>query len=192
MSDDFINVIHREIERYMNQKAPKRIGLVSSYDPQHHSVKVQYQPEGQESGWIPIHSQHIGNGWGLVAGPQIGDQVEVTFQEGDFESGSVTSRIHSDVDQPPLVNSGEMLLQHQSGALIKFAADGSITATVPSAAHTVNGPSLSQVEINAAGRVHVKPASGQFVYLGGNPDEGGTYSPVVTVAGPSSIVFGKL
>ena len=44
-----------------------RQGTVTAYDPDNYAVKVQLQPTGEETGWIPLSSPWVGNGWGLAA-----------------------------------------------------------------------------------------------------------------------------
>jgi uncharacterized protein involved in type VI secretion and phage assembly len=115
MSGDLENLILSTIERYMASRYSERHGLVTSYDPERYLAKVTFQPEGQESGWLPIETGHIGNGFGIAVGlqpgdgKQSGDQVIVRYQEGDFESGKIVQRVHSDNDRPPTVQSGEMV-----------------------------------------------------------------------------------
>jgi hypothetical protein len=33
--------------------------------------QVKFQPEGQESGWLPIETGHVGNGFGILAGKRL-------------------------------------------------------------------------------------------------------------------------
>lgn len=40
--------------------------------------------------------------------------------------------------------------------------------------------------------ITVKAPDGKKIYLGGKPDDGGTYSPVQTVAGPSTRVYARV
>ena len=107
MNNELRNFIHHEIERHLADRKSKRVGLVTSYDPKTHSAKVKLQPSGQETGWIPIARQHMGNGWGLAIGltpgdgDTTGDQVEVTHHDGDLDAGRITGMYHSDQDQPP-------------------------------------------------------------------------------------------
>jgi hypothetical protein len=68
MGDTLENLIMRCIERFMASRFSERHGLVTSYDPDKHLAKVMFQPEGQESGWIPIETGHIGNGYGIATG----------------------------------------------------------------------------------------------------------------------------
>lgn len=129
---DIENMMLGVIERWWASRYSERHGIVTSYDPDKYLAKVTFQPEGQESGWLPIETGHIGNGYGIAIGlqpgaggaqpggngaspggtssPNQGDQVVVRFQEGDFESGKIVQRVHSDEDKPPRVESGEIVI----------------------------------------------------------------------------------
>jgi phage baseplate assembly protein gpV len=137
MSDDLLNLIRREIERFHASRYTERHGLVTSYDPDKHLAKVTFQPEGQESGWLPVETNHMGDGYGILIGltpghgkgdgsKNAGDQVIIRYQEGDFESGKIVKVVHSDQDKPPRVEAGEMLIKHKSGSSISWNKDGEI------------------------------------------------------------------
>jgi hypothetical protein len=64
-----------------------RFGLVTSVDPATATARVTLQPEGVLTGWLPLLTPWVGNGWGLVCPPSPGDQVLVIPQEGDAEHG---------------------------------------------------------------------------------------------------------
>jgi phage baseplate assembly protein gpV len=131
---DLENVILHVIERWIAGRYTERHGLVTSYDSKKYLAKVTFQPEGQESGWLPIETGHVGQGYGIAMGLQpgsgsgvqgqqqgdsgqsgsdsngaTGDQVIVRYQEGDIESGKIVQRVHSDKDTPPEAKSGELL-----------------------------------------------------------------------------------
>lgn len=124
MSGDLERLIYSCISRYLGGGTGhvggnhyyERHGIVTSYDPQKYLAKVTYMPEGQESGWLPIETGHIGNDYGVAIGLQpgdgkkTGDQVIVRYQEGDLESGKIVQRVHSDNEKPPTVQSGEIVL----------------------------------------------------------------------------------
>lgn len=122
--EDLLNLVRREVSRMLNLQARDRIGIVDSYDPDRHSVKVRYQPENTLSGWLPVGSLMAGNGYGVFFAPTPGDQVEVGFQGGVHEAGIVRMRLFSTTDQPLSVPSGEMWAIHQSGSGWKFHNDG--------------------------------------------------------------------
>ena len=109
-----------------NDKSQPRIGTISSYDQSTHAVKVMIQPEGVESNWMPLGAIGIGNGWGVLVGPQLGDQVAVVFEHGDFESGAVVARIFSTAQAAPAVPPGEIWAVHQSGSSLKLIASGDV------------------------------------------------------------------
>ena len=91
MSGNLENLILTVIERWYTSRYSERHGLVTSYDPKKHLAKVKLMPHGQESGWLPIETGHIGDGFGIAVGltpgdgKSTGDQVVVRFQEGDYE-----------------------------------------------------------------------------------------------------------
>jgi phage baseplate assembly protein gpV len=146
---DLLNIIHREFDRLTSGRYNRRIGLVTSYDPKTYSAKHTIQPDGQETGWIPLPTSFIGNGFGILTGPNIGDQHELDFQEGDLEAGRVTGRVHSDKEKPPQVQSGEILHQTQWNHVLKMNNDGSLTITTSQ--KTVDGKTTNkQPGINAS------------------------------------------
>ncbi len=127
MTEELHNIVRLMVQRAMAQWSPQsRIGVVSSYDKKTHSVKVMLQPENKESNWIPISSMHVGNGFGMVIGPKIGDQLEIGFHQNDPSAARVIGRFHSEKDKAPEVESGEMLLKHESGSTIFFDKNGNI------------------------------------------------------------------
>lgn len=68
MSHRFANYHLRNYEAGMASHFNERHGLVTSYDPKTHLSKVTFQPEGEESSWLPIEEGHSGNGWGILVG----------------------------------------------------------------------------------------------------------------------------
>ena len=126
---DFDQAVLRVVERWWGAFRQKAYGTVTSWDPAKHLAKVTLQPEGQESGWLPIQTLSAGNGYGHMSGLAAGEQVEVTFQEGEFEAGAITSRVHSEQAPAPALESNEELIQTKFGSAVKLAKDGSVTLT---------------------------------------------------------------
>ena len=110
-----------------NAHADPKKGLVSAFDQARYAVKVFLQPQGNETGWIPLGALWVGSGWGMYAPPSIGDQVEVTFEDGHGEAGAAGLKYFNDVDQALPVNSGEFWLVHKSGAFFKLLNTGALT-----------------------------------------------------------------
>jgi len=128
MSADIEDLIRRTVDQMMTRQPHPRIATVTSYDPNRHAIKAKHQPEGHETGWIPIGTMHIGNGIGMAIGPNVGDQVIVGFLEGDIETPFVMGRVHSDQERPPVAQSGEVVIQ-TSNSLLKIDKSGNITIT---------------------------------------------------------------
>lgn len=108
-----------------------RQGIVTSYDPASYAVKVQLQPTGEETGWIPLSSPWVGNGWGFAAGPMIGAVAEVDFDGGLPGAGMATGQFYNDEDRCPGPPSGEFWLVHKKGGLLKFLNSGEVILSAP-------------------------------------------------------------
>ncbi len=120
-----------------------RIGTITGYDPGTCTVKVMIQPDEVETGWIPLLSPWVGNGWGMVCGPNIGDAVKVSFERGNLDTGVAELRFFNDVDRAPGASSGEFWLIHKSGSLLKFTNDGKVLLTSHSDLMATVGGNLS-------------------------------------------------
>jgi uncharacterized protein involved in type VI secretion and phage assembly len=144
---DFEAYLFNLIDRYMSTRVTEKYATVTSYDEFNHVAKVMIQPDEFETGWLRISEQHIGNGWGIVSGLQIGDQVKVSVSQGDINNGTITGRVHSDQDKPPVAASGEIVIQHESGTKITMSADGG-AAINSAAALTITA--TGAVSLNAA------------------------------------------
>jgi hypothetical protein len=129
MSDVLRNHIRIEIAKALANLGTTLHGTVQSYDPAHYSVRVAIQPDGVLTGWIPLKAEAVGNGFGVVYGPNIGDAVELTFQEGSLQAGVCGGRFFNAQNQPPPVPSGEFWIVHKSDSIAKFHNDGSVELT---------------------------------------------------------------
>lgn len=111
--------------------AQPRFGLVSSVDTTRATVRVQLQPEGVLTGWLPVLSPWTGAGWGLCCPPSPGDQVFVLSQEGAAEHGVVVGRAFSLSETCPPTPAGEFWLVHSSGSFLKLTNDGTVCVNGP-------------------------------------------------------------
>lgn len=107
-------------------RATARFGVVSTGHSPEYAVKVWLEPDHIETGYIPVLTPFVGNGWGLFSKPVAGDQVVVLFIDGDINSGVVVGGLYSDVDRPLNAPDRELWLQHQGGASIKFTNGNTI------------------------------------------------------------------
>ena len=92
----------------------------------HATARVIIQPEGVLSGWLPVLSQWVGNGWGIACPPSPGDQVLLVPQDGDIEQGVIVGRVFSVNQMPPVAPGGEFWLVHKTGSSLKLCNDGTI------------------------------------------------------------------
>lgn len=125
--DRLMNAVRAQAQMATQERGSMRLGLVSAYDPDTYSIKVQFQPDNSETGWIPLGALSVGNGWGILAPPVLGDQVAVLMQDSDPNAGVAAWRLFNNEDVPPSVPSGEMWLLHKSGAFFKLTNDGKAT-----------------------------------------------------------------
>lgn len=161
-----VNLIHREVERARQNIASTRIGEITLYDNKKYLVKVKIIPEGYETGWIPLATPYAGDGFGLLVGPCIGDQVVVDYQEGDYQTGICSARLFNEVDVAPNPGPecGEVFLIHKSGTYLQFKdngdilihCEGKITSDADEWEHTgdvrINGDLDVQGEVNDSTR----------------------------------------
>jgi len=121
------NAMRLQAAMERSTEAKPRKGIVSSYNANTYSVKVRIQPENVETGWLSLAAAAVGNDWGVIFAPSIGDQVDVHFEEGNANSGFVCSRFFDDQDRPMAVPSGEFWMVHKTGSFLKFTSDGKIS-----------------------------------------------------------------
>lgn len=147
------DVIRRIVDQTLSRRANTQVAVVSAYDPDRHAVKATLQPQGVETGWAPIATSHVGNGFGLAIGPEIGDQIIVGFHEGDIDSPFMMGRLHSDAERPPRAEAGEIVFQTKSGAVFKFSKDGSVSLNTNGKAFTLDAGG-ADIHINSANLFH--------------------------------------
>ncbi|WDZ97991.1 phage baseplate assembly protein V [Herbaspirillum sp. WKF16] len=156
---DLKNAILGQAQLANGTRAATRMGTVSSYNPADYTVKVKLQPDDTETGWLPLAALGVGQGWGMIFAPGIGDQIEVQFQEGDAETPIACGRFFNDVDRPMSVPSGEFWLVHKSGGFIKTTNDGKASingqAEVDVTAPTIMIQATGNVNVMAGGQANV-------------------------------------
>ena len=124
--DRLLNAIKAQSGAQDQRTGQPRFGTVTSVDPGAGTARVQLQPEGVLSGWLPVLSPWVGAGWGISCPPSPGDQVLVLPQEGDAEHGMIVARSHSRAAAPPATPVGELWLTHKSGSFVRLVNDGTV------------------------------------------------------------------
>lgn len=159
---ELTNIMRREAQRNAALKSLPRFAIVTSYDPARYAAKVRIQPEDYETGFLPVATPWVGNGWGMFAPPTAGDVVEVHFQEGGKEAAYIALRFYGNIAQPLSVPSGEFWLVHKSGSFLKFNNDGSVELNT---AGDLNATVGGQANLTVTGKV---VASAEEFDLNGN------------------------
>jgi len=158
----FLNALKAQAGAMDAAQGQARFGLVSSVDPAQFTARVQLQPEGVLTGWLPILSAWVGNGWGMVCLPAPGDQVLVLAQEGQADQGVVVAAAYSGSMPAPVAPMGEFWLVHQSGSFIKLCNDGTVQMQgdlhVAGDIYDSHG-SLSQLRAHYDAHTHQSPSS---------------------------------
>ena len=145
---DFISFTKSQAENSAGRIMPVMTGLVTSVDKDKYQVKVMLYPVGIETGWLALGTVYAGNGFGLVALPDIDTEVTVIFEHGDVNNGKVICCHFNDTDPPPAINPGEAILKHKSGSVIKFSANGDVDLTVTGATQI---SSTGNITVNSSG-----------------------------------------
>jgi phage baseplate assembly protein gpV len=126
MTNRLSNAIKSHASSLDQSAGQVKFGTVTSVNTNNATARVLIQPEGVLSGWLPIVSQWVGNGWGAISPPNPGDQVLLVPQEGDVEQGIIIGRVFSAKQLPPAAPGGEFWLVHGSGSFLKLCNDGTI------------------------------------------------------------------
>ena len=125
--DRLLNALRQQAAAQDAGLGQPRFGVVSNVDPARGTARVQLQPDGLMTGWLPVLSPWVGAGWGLSCPPAPGDQVLVLPQEGAMAEGAVVARAWSDGAQAPATPVGELWLTHRSGSHLRLLNDGTVS-----------------------------------------------------------------
>ena len=167
-----LDVMRREAERILSAKTFPRFGVIRSYDPNAYRAKVLIQPENILSGWLPISSEYVGNGFGLFFAPAPGDTVLCQFADGDFGMGVIGSgKIFLPTMPPVPCPPGQVMLVHSSGTYIKILSSGELDMNVVGNLNLTVGGNLTAT------------VQGTATITSPNP---------VTVSAPTTVVEGDL
>ena len=101
MLDRLTNAVKAHAAGLDNSSGQAKFGTVSSVNYETGNARVVIQPDGVLSGWLPIRSHWVGNGWGMICPPNPGDQVLLVPQEGDGEQGVIIGRTYYSCPNAP-------------------------------------------------------------------------------------------
>ncbi len=138
-----IEMIKRVVADMMNLQAKTQYGTISAYNPNNYTVKVMLQPEGLETGWIPLSASWTGQNMGAVFGPVIGTDCRVDFVGGVAEAAMAGGRFFNANFRPPVVQSGQGAIVDGAGSFVKLNNDGTLTLSAGTGI-TCTTPTLTQ------------------------------------------------
>jgi phage baseplate assembly protein V len=130
-----IEHIKRVVSEFMSGLTQTKYGQISAYDPNNYTVKVLVMPTLQETGFIPLSAAWVGNNFGAVFGPGIGDSVRLDFMDGRVEATVVGARFFNNGAQPPVVQSGQAAIVDSKGSYIKLNNDGTMSFNAATGMH---------------------------------------------------------
>lgn len=122
-----IDHIKRIVSEFLATLTTTKRGQISAYNPNDYTVKVLLLPTLEETGFIPLAAPWVGNNFGAVFGPAIGDVVRIDFVDGRLEASLAGSRFFNDSARPPVVQSGQMALVDSQGSYVKLNNDGTVS-----------------------------------------------------------------
>jgi phage baseplate assembly protein V len=122
-----IDYIKRTVSEFLAGFTSTKYGQISAYDPNSYTVKVMLMPTMQETGFVPLSAPWVGNNFGAVFGPAIGDSVRLDFVDGRVEATVVGGRFFNNSAQPPVVQSGQAAIVDSKGSYVKLNNDGTMT-----------------------------------------------------------------
>jgi phage baseplate assembly protein V len=122
-----IEHIKRVVSEFMANFMSTKYGQISAYNPNDYTVKVLIMPTLKETGFIPLGAAWVGNGFGAVFGPAIGDSVRLDFVDGRVEVSLVGARFFNNAARPPVVQSGQAAIVDSKGSYVKLNNDGTIS-----------------------------------------------------------------
>lgn len=126
--EGLLDIVRREVSRQVSRPQRELTGVVTSYDPKTHSIKMKMQPDQDvESGWIPVRTMQSGNDFGFHMPPAIGDPVSIAFHEDDREAGTMMAAFFTDKHKPVQVQAGEFKYVQATKTFIYFDKDGNVT-----------------------------------------------------------------
>ena len=122
-----IETIKRVVADMLNMQAKTQYGTITAYDPATYTVKVMLQPDGVETGWIPLGAAWVGANLGAVFGPPLGTDCRVDFVGGMPEASLAGARLFNANFTPPVVQSGQGAIVDGAGSYVRLNNDGTIT-----------------------------------------------------------------
>jgi phage baseplate assembly protein gpV len=124
-----IPLIRSEIAKALRGLVPCAIGVIEAVDLDLYQVQCRLKTSGQLTNWLRLGTEYAGDKMGLVAAPNVGDEVLIEFLDWDPSGPGIVTRRLFGKDSPPALKEDEVHLLHKSGTDILIKKDGSIEIT---------------------------------------------------------------
>lgn len=182
-----IDHIKRVVSEFLAQFTTTKYGQISAYNPNDYTVKVIILPTMEETGFVPLSAPWVGNNFGAVFGPAIGDSVRLDFVDGRVEACLVGGRFFNNSALPPVVQSGQAAIVDSHGSYVKLNNDGTVTinaaSTMTISGVNVNINASTQCAINSPNIILNGPIEQGQGSNAGNASMGGTLTVTTDVIG---------
>ena len=117
----------------MRRYAGVVIGIVKSLDDSKGEgrIKVEFPwlAEGQRSAWAPVATPLAGNSRGMFFMPELGDELLLSFEHGDFDHPFVIGFLWNGADLPPESDNNNRIILTPGGHTLRFE-DGENTKKI--------------------------------------------------------------
>lgn len=139
------------------------------YTDEHGRVKVQFhwdrrgKNDEKSSCWIRVSQVHAGQGWGMMDLPRIGEEVIVSFLEGDPDRPIIVGRVYNGMNMPPFAlpagktRRGNMTKTYQGAGYNEMSMDDT--------------PGNEQLRVNAMYNMNSNVNNDQTLDVGNNQTE---------------------
>ena len=134
----FGNTVMGWVERHVATLATTRYGIVTSYNPEDHTARVEFTDTGTDAGgFLPILNIMATDTLTFRAGLAIGSHVMLIPAGNDGDTYQVLAALHNEAMPPSKapkeidgedapVQAGELLIRAKGGSVLRFNDDGSI------------------------------------------------------------------
>lgn len=130
----------------------------------------------------------------MFCAPNLGDLVEVQFQEGDYDAPISCMRFFTDTNRPLKVPAGEFWLVHATGSMLKLTADGKVTLNSNTDLNVTVGGNFNatvtgNVVANVSGNLNAA-VTGTITSSAGQWNHSGNMTVTGTLTGTTDVVGG--
>jgi phage baseplate assembly protein V len=98
--------------------------LVTSVDDPEHEGRVKLRmpwfDDHTETDWCRVRQFYAGNGYGAVWVPDVGDEVLISFIQGDMRQPVILGGLYNGNDKPPAQDPRERIICSHNGHKIRF------------------------------------------------------------------------